>query len=133
MLNLKNIKILRAILGGLGLLQLRRYLLRRAHERRQLPFVEEQRRRVAEFIGRYADTFRSIQTEPRSDANRVLVIADGAPGRVEMELVLVKALEVGGWRSMPLLLHVTNPSAYYSLLSATALHNFSDYFEPAVF
>ena len=133
MLNLKKIKILRAILGGLGLLQLRRYLLRRAYERRRRLLVEAQRRRAAVFIARYADTFRSIQTEPRSDANRVLVIAGGAPGRIEMELVLVKALEVGGWRSMPLLLDVTNTSAYYSLLSATAVHNFSDYFEPAVF
>ena len=48
--------------------------------------VEAQRRRAAAFIRRYADTFGSVQTEPRSDAKRVLVIGGGVSGRIEVEL-----------------------------------------------
>ena len=99
---------------------------------------EMQVQRAAEFIRRYADTFGSVRTEPQSDAKRVLVIGGGVSGRIEVELCLVKALELAGWRSMPLLIEATLPQnkgldAYYSLLSSTAVHSWLDYYEPATF
>jgi hypothetical protein len=106
-----------------------------AREQRLKSLVSSRPRRVSAFIRRYSDTFGSVNTDPRSDAKRVLVIGSGSPSRIEMELCLVKALELAGWRSMPLIYH-WEPKAilpYYSLLSSKTVYNLSDYLEPAAF
>src|SRR5262249_22079659 len=79
--------------------------------------------------------FRNASTEPRSEAKRVLVIGGGPPERVEMELCLVKALELAGWRSMRLQLDTRDTmfAPYYRLLGSTTVHNWNDYFEPTAF
>ena len=105
---------------------------------RQYRICEARPRRAAAFIRRYADAFGSVQTEPRSDAKRVLVIGGVDSGKVEVELCLVKALELAGWRSMRLQVDGSNTTkemiaTYYSLLSSTAVRYWHDYFEPAAF
>ena len=126
-------------LASIGLLHpgglLRRYLWQDARERRWRRLSETQPQRAAKFIRRYADTFGSVQTEPRSEAKRVLVIGGGVSARIEVELCLVKALELAGWRSVLLLIEAENKGmdAYYSLLTQKAVHGWSDYIEPAAF
>jgi hypothetical protein len=141
--NMKGVKeVLRTVLDGLGLLQpsrlLLRYIWQDAREQRWRRLIEVQTRRKNTFIRRYADVFRSVQPEPRSDAKRVLVIGGGVSGRIEVELCLVKALELAGWQSMPLLIEAKSTenkglAAYYSLLNATAVHSWDDYIELAAF
>src|SRR5262249_40472921 len=133
-------QILRIMFDGLDLLHrsslLRRYVRQDARKLRWRRLDETQPRRAAAFIRRYTNTFRSVQTEPQSDAKRVLVIGGGVSGRIEVELCLVKALELAGWLSMPLLIEATLPEnkgldAYYSLLSQPRAHSWLEYCEPA--
>ena len=139
-------QILRTMLAGLGLLHASRlmrvyigiYVRQGARGLRQYRAFEAMPRRVAEFIRRYADTFGSVQTETRSDAKRVLIIGGGVFAWIEVELCLVKALELAGWRSMLLLIEGTitkqkGIAAYYSLLSSRAIINWHDYFDSAAF
>ena len=67
-------------------------------------FSSRQRRESA-FIHHYSDTFGSVDLKPRSDAKRVLVVSSSSPIAAETELCLVKALELDGWWSMPLIYH----------------------------
>jgi hypothetical protein len=135
-------KVLRTILAALGLLHasrlLRAYMRHGASGPRVYNFMERTPQRTAAFVHRYAATFGSVQTEPRSGAKLVLIIGSGASGRVERELCLVKALGLAGWQSTRLQI-VGSSSAdemlasYYSLLSSTAVRYWSDYFEPSAF
>ena len=108
-------QMLRTMLAGVGLLHASRlmrvyigvYIRQGARGLRQHHALEAKPRRADAFVRRYADTFESVQTEPRSDAKRVLVIGGVASGRIEVELCLVKALELAGWRSMLLLIEGT--------------------------
>jgi hypothetical protein len=117
--------------GGL----LRRYLSQDARELRWRRLSETQPQRAASFIRLYADTFGDAQTEPRSEARQILVIAGGVTGRIEIELCLIKALELAGWRSIPLLIEAENKGmgAYYSLLTQKAVHGWSDYIKTSAF
>jgi hypothetical protein len=86
------------------------------------------------FSRRYADTLGCAQGNAPPSATRVLVVAGGACGRLEVELCLIKAFELAGCVSMPLI--VQRPDLvdkYYSLLTLMDALFWSDFCDSAAF
>jgi hypothetical protein len=129
---------LRRILASFGLLHsvrlLHVFIRHGVRGLRGYRVAEETPKRTAAFVHRYAEAFGSVRAEPPPDAKRFLLIGGVATKRVEIELCLAKALEMAGWRSLPIQIDGTitakrNMSPYYNLLDSMTVCNWADDFD----
>jgi hypothetical protein len=94
----------------------------------------DRQRRAVEFCRRYADVLGCSRRKREQAAKRILVIGGGASSRVEMELCLVKALELSGcWPMVLIMQNWAELRHYYSLLPTSDICFWSDFCDPSAF
>src|SRR5262245_59747446 len=114
-----NLKFaLQSVFETLGLLQATRIVKHKILHWTSLN-ARRRQRRLVKVSRRYRDSFGCALGETPPKTQHFLAISGGSV-RMEVELCLIKALELAGYRPMPLVMERSDfPTKYYNLLTPT--------------
>ena len=119
---------LKSILKTVGLLDTARQI------RRKAPFLTEPEpnghesvyhQRFLEFKRQYGDVLRHTLNDASQEQRKALIIGSGFP-EVELELGLIKALELAGFIPVVIIIHERENQEYYNLASVKELYFWED-------
>lgn len=133
---------LKLILKRLGLLPAARWfrrlimlLTKPEFRRRELELRRRERahrQRFLRFKRQYGNVLRYTLNDAKHEQKRALVVGSGFP-EVEIELGLIKALELAGFVPVALIIHERQNREYYNLAAVKEVHFWEEFCDPLDF